>query len=159
MKQLRKNPKTGRVQVSEVGFEPTKTQQQFADRQNINNIMKRFNNRMDQIPNKDRVYTDLTAIPDYRQTVEIMNRASDAFMSLPAKTRNRFSNDPQELIQFLADPENRIEAEKLGLVNKRVEPPVPPKPAPNEPNEPKGKGGNKAVPASTNSTNSEGVGE
>jgi phage internal scaffolding protein len=43
--------------------------------------------------------------------------AESEFAALPAQLRNKFGNDPANLVQFLDNPENRAEAEKLGLVN------------------------------------------
>jgi phage internal scaffolding protein len=43
--------------------------------------------------------------------------AETEFAALPAQIRIKFANDPSNLVQFLDNPENRAEAEKLGLVN------------------------------------------
>ena len=42
--------------------------------------------------------------------------ADDAFMALPANIRERFNNDPAELVDFVSDDRNRSEAIDLGLV-------------------------------------------
>ena len=48
--------------------------------------------------------------------------ADDAFMALPANVRERFNNDPAELVDFISDVANRSEAIDLGLI------PLPGKP-------------------------------
>jgi len=60
-------------------------------------------------------------------------------MELPAKMRARFHNDPQELLEFISNEENRAEAEKLGLVAKKPETPPAPiaQPVTQPPTEPK----------------------
>lgn len=58
-------------------------------------------------------------------------------MSLPAELRKRFRNDPGMLLAFLEDPQNRAEAESLGLVDRMpVVDSSPPEPAPVAPVEP-----------------------
>lgn len=48
--------------------------------------------------------------------------AQAGFADLPSNVRARFGNDPMQMIAFLNDPANRVEAEKLGLVNTHVSP-------------------------------------
>jgi hypothetical protein len=43
-------------------------------------------------------------------------------MRLDPKLRMRFANDPQNLVDFLDDPENHDEAEKLGLIVREAKP-------------------------------------
>lgn len=47
-------------------------------------------------------------------------------MTLPPEIRTRFDNDPGKLIDFVADPDNRQEAQELGIVNPAPEPAKPP---------------------------------
>lgn len=74
------------------------------------------------------VFGDFTDAPTSLQ--EAYNRILDAqanFLELPSAVRERFANDPMRLLSFLSDPENRAEAQKLGLVN--VSPAAPAAPA------------------------------
>lgn len=74
------------------------------------------------------IFGDFTDAPTSLQ--EAYDRILDAqanFMELPSAVRERFANDPMRLLSFLADPANRAEAEKLGLVN--VSPAAPAAPA------------------------------
>ena len=40
------------------------------------------------------------------------------FDNLPSDVRNRFNNNPAQLLDFVADPENKEEAIELGLLPK-----------------------------------------
>lgn len=63
------------------------------------------------------IYGDFLDAPtDLMTVLEIVRQADEAFSTLDAKTRERFANDPNRLVEFLSDPANRSEAEKLGLV-------------------------------------------
>lgn len=71
-------------------------------------------------------YGDFTQITDYHSSLLTVVRGQQMFAELPAQLRARFNNSPEDLLDFLADPVNRAEAEKLGLVNSLPsgEPPV-----------------------------------
>ena len=62
-------------------------------------------------------YLDVSALPDYQSALNIVQEAQASFDALPSTVRERFSNNPGSLISFLADPSNRDEAIKLGLVD------------------------------------------
>jgi len=97
----------------------SRTQQHFKDETDINNILRQFN-ITGQLPSKaiSPRYGDFTGIGDYHSALNQVIAAETEFMTLPATLRARFNNDPQELIEFLDNPENMTEAKKLGLVNK-----------------------------------------
>lgn len=86
------------------------------------------------------IYTDTTALPNYGEAMQIIVEADAKFQSLDPKLRNRFMNDPQELLNFIDDPANKEEAQKLGILKTppvvKVNDPAPPvKPAPAAPAE------------------------
>jgi len=97
----------------------SRTQQHFKDETDINNILRQFN-ITGQLPTKalSPRYGDFTGIGDYHSALNQVIAAEGEFMTLPAQLRARFDNDPQELIEFLNNPENKDEAIKLGLVKK-----------------------------------------
>lgn len=114
----------------------TLAQQQFRDEVDINTIVERFG-LTGELPDDLRLpqYGDYTGIFDFQSAMNTVRQATENFMQLPAKMRARFNNDPQQLLEFLDDDDNRPEAEKLGLVNKKPEAPAPvepPTPAPKE---------------------------
>lgn len=102
--------------------EPTLTQQQFLEESDINFIADRYGltgemPQVQQLPS----YGDFTGIYDFQSAQNSVRRATEQFMTLPAKLRAKFDNQPQKLLAFLEDPDNRAEAEFLGLVNKPEE--------------------------------------
>lgn len=116
----------------------TLTQQQFKDQTDVNNIMEKYRKTgsITHINNSATgVYLDLTTMPDYEQSLNTVIRGQNAFAAMPADIRQRFGNDPAQLIRFLADPSKQEEAIQLGL---RIRPPqsqqpVTPPPAPGTP--------------------------
>lgn len=112
------NDLTGRIKVMTINNEPSKTQQQFKDECDINNIIKKFQNtgEFTHRAKNPGMYGDFSNITDYQGMLHTIQQAQDSFMTLPALTRKKFDNDPGELIKFLKDPSNTEEAIKLGLV-------------------------------------------
>jgi len=108
----------------------TKTQQQFKEESDINTIVKRFGLTGELPDNYQTPQSgDYTGIFDFQTALNVVVKARENFMELPSSMRARFHNDPQELLEFLDDENNRLEAEKLGLVEKAPPPPEAP-PAP-----------------------------
>lgn len=98
------------------------TKQAFRDESDINNIMAIWA-RTGEAPharNAPGVYRDFTTGPDYQESMFAVKAADEAFMSLSAAIRNRFNNDPAQLIEFVAKEANLPEAEKLGLMATEV---------------------------------------
>ncbi|AXH76110.1 MAG: internal scaffolding protein [Microviridae sp.] len=130
----------------------TKTQQQFRDDADINVIVRRFG-VTGVLPTNGRmpVYDDFSEVGDYHTAVNAVRAATEAFMALPARVRQRFEHDPQRFVDFCSDPANLDEARKLGL-SPDVPPPdihkIPNPPAP--PVEPKGGYPAPAAPPSLN---------
>ena len=98
------------------------TQAQFAEEADINEIVRRFG-LTGQLPENVRVPVsgDFTGVYDFQTAMNAVVEAEEAFMELPGELRARFANDPQRLMEFMADDKNREEAVKLGLVNKPPE--------------------------------------
>lgn len=122
MKKIITDSKTGKTKVITVNEEPTKTQQSYRDMVNINKIMKKYKETgmITHLNSKTGIYADLTSLPSYEESLQAVITAQNAFMDLPADLRSRFQNDPQQLISFLADVNNKEEAIKLGLIKKPV---------------------------------------
>lgn len=98
------------------------TKQEFKKTSCINNVVKQYQlngvDLMSKQPKVDQtVINDLTSLPNYAESLQQLINAQYAFDSLDPEIRDRFSNDPQKLINFLGDAKNRPEAERLGLVN------------------------------------------
>jgi phage internal scaffolding protein len=98
--------------------EPTRAQQHHKDECDINVILERFG-KTGQVPVNaiSGTYGDFSGVHDYHTAINALIAAESEFAALPAQIRNKFANDPANLVQFLDNPDNRAEAEKLGLVN------------------------------------------
>lgn len=96
--------------------EPTMTQQGDAEGTNINVIMAKYT-KTGQMPQliAQPLFGDFTDMPDYRQAIERIRDAEDAFLQVPAKVRARFGNDPGEFIKFASNPDNKAELIQMGL--------------------------------------------
>lgn len=108
------------------------TQQHFRDDADINVLVERFRVTQQPPPGSIRpiLYGDFTDLVDFQSAMNAVREAQVSFEQLPAKTRERFSNDPQKLMEFIADPENQPEAVRLGLA---VAPPAKPEAPPAAP--------------------------
>lgn len=103
-------------------LDPSLAQQNFKDETDINTIVKRFN-LTGELPNNLAVpqYGDFTEVTDYHSALNLVIKAEDAFMSMPAEVRARFNNDPGAFLDFVNDGNNREEAARLGLLVPPVE--------------------------------------
>lgn len=97
----------------------SRTRQEFAQESDLNNIMAKYAAGLAPIPTGNRMpmYGDFSEIPDYATALQRVIKADELFMQLPAKLRRRFDDDPQALLDFLQDENNRDEAIKLGLIS------------------------------------------
>lgn len=109
-----------RSDASAIYFDPkdNRTKQEFVAQSNINNIINKYakNGINPFVLTKDSKFGDFTKVPSHQEALELVIRAEDHFMQLPAELRSRFNNDPGELLDFLGDKANRKEAISLGLV-------------------------------------------
>lgn len=106
--------------ITHLQKEDEKTNQSFKTECDINQIIKKYKTtgQITHLNSKTGRYMDVTNAPDLKEALQTAIHAADAFNSLPATLRKRFSNDPQEFLQFLDDPKNADEAVQLGLLRK-----------------------------------------
>lgn len=111
----------GSLDVATLNDEPSMTQQQFAAECDINNIMKKYDSTglITHLAKRPAMYGDFSQIQDYQAMLDTIRYADEAFMTLPASTRQRFENDPQKLLTFLHDPKNYDEGVSLGFLKPR----------------------------------------
>jgi len=97
--------------------EASLTQQQFKDEADINTIVDRFM-KSGVMPDPVRMpqFVDIEGVFDYQSAMNAVRAADESFMRLDAKLRSRFNNSPQQFLDFFANPDNRSEAIRLGLV-------------------------------------------
>lgn len=110
--------------VRSIGYEDSQTSQEFKESCDVNIMIARYvkTNNPEHLRLKQAgVYLDLVGAPDYVGAMQTIRDADYAFQQLPAKVRQRFLNDPAEMIKFLADEQNHKEAVELGLMVPRVE--------------------------------------
>lgn len=98
--------------------EPTLTQQNFADECDFNNVLAKWQSSglITHINSASPQYGDVSDIGDYQAAMDTVLKAQASFDALPAAVRERFANDPSQLLRFVQDPENTAEAIRLGLV-------------------------------------------
>lgn len=108
----------GTISCQTVNNEPSLTSQADKDSCDFNLIYAKYSKTglMTNWRTDQPMFGDFSDAVDYHTSVFRLQEAQDNFMLLPASIRTRFSNDPGLLIDFLADPNNRPEAIKLGLV-------------------------------------------
>ncbi|WNK13632.1 MAG: internal scaffolding protein [Microvirus sp.] len=116
-----------RIRPKTYFYGPGRTKQQFKAECDINTIMKAYEQtgQLGHLSKRAPTYADVENI-DFQQAMDIISGAKSMFSELPAALRDRFSNDPARLLQFIQNPNNREEALKLGLLAKPVEPATPP---------------------------------
>lgn len=126
--------------------EETLTRQTEIDACDINFILARYARSGEPpvfIYGKEGASGDFSDIATFEQTQDLIAAASAYFDQLPAKTKERFNQNPAKLLDFLADEENNEEAIRLGLRPKPdtpapadtppATPPAPPPPGNNTP--------------------------
>lgn len=105
-----------RVRIRSYNNDPSMTDQSQAQETDVNYIMKRLGNDMRLLPEHQKSVSDLTDLPtDLASAYLAIQEAEETFMTLPARLRSKFDNDPQKLVQFLNDPKNNEEAIHYGL--------------------------------------------
>lgn len=106
-------------------FGPSLAIQSAAEECDINMIIERANRGIfPPASNRSPQYGDFSDMADYQSAMNLVVDAQARFADLPSRVRDRFYNDPAKLFEFLADPANRDEAVKLGLIE--VPPPQDP---------------------------------
>lgn len=96
----------------------SRTKQEFKDQCNVNLILKRYisSGELSHISTSIPQYGDYSQLIDYHSALNIVREAETSFGELPADIRKRFGHSPQQLLEFMNDPSNNEEAEKLGLL-------------------------------------------
>lgn len=113
----------------------SKTRQEFLAESDVNRLVERFRDTgsfydpltLSKTSQNKPLFGDFTNLPDYQQCLDVVIDAEQRFALLPSRLRERFSNDPAQLLAFVSDAKNRDEAIELGLIAKpqeqQVEPP------------------------------------
>ena len=102
--------------------EPSKTLQQFKDEADINVLIGRYmrtgfyyNPLTTPTAKRAPQFGDYSALGDFQEQQQQILDIYDHFASLPAKVRERFSNNPAFFVEFAGNPDNVAECVKLGI--------------------------------------------
>ena len=119
------NPLKHRVRVSVNTGTDSLVEQYHKDDCDIHVILKRYA-KTGVLPINDAVphYGDFSNVQTYQQAQNLIARSNNYFESLPSRIRERFSNDPNSFLEFVNDPANRKECEKLGILEPVIDKPV-----------------------------------
>ncbi len=103
------------------------TEQSHRKETNINTIIRKANTDGFLLNRQDTpTYGDFSGVSDFTEAHNRIKNAERDFMSLPSNIRNRFKNEPANLLEFIHDPRNEAEAIKLGLLPGAPETETPP---------------------------------
>lgn len=94
----------------------------------INELIKRMEKAgmQTKLNSSEPFYGDVSEFNGLQDAIIKVQEANELFMGMSASVRERFDNDPVKMVEFLADPANRAEAEQLGMVVKQEEPEAAP---------------------------------
>lgn len=109
---------------SEMGKQPfhckgkSLTCQDYRDECTIPKVIEKYNitGRVTNVRTDEPMYGEFHDVPNYQESLQIIIDADNKFNALSSKIRDRFQNDPAKMIEFMQDPENAEECEKLGLM-------------------------------------------
>lgn len=96
----------------------SKAKQSFKAEADINNIMAKYvkTGIPPEAGRRQPMYGDFSNGENYQDTLNKVIQAKNAFALLDSKIRERFNQDPAEVLDFLANPENHEEAVEIGLI-------------------------------------------
>jgi len=108
------------------------TRQEFADECDINVLMRKYEATgvLPPLNGATPQYLDVSQVPDLALALDIVDRATTAFMALPASVRREFDNDPVKFVSFAENEANIDKMREWGLAPKPEVVPVPSEPAP-----------------------------
>lgn len=97
----------------------SRTKQSHKDECDINILVARATKSGGVLPSAQTAasYGDFSNVGDYQDALDRIIDANEAFAALPSNIRKRFSNDPAELLEFVANADNVSEAIELGILN------------------------------------------
>lgn len=80
------------------------TRQADLDSTDINKIVARFERGGLPLPTGESRFLDVSEVPDFRGAVDQVNRATEYFAGLPARSRALFDNNPAVFLDRVTDP-------------------------------------------------------
>lgn len=125
---------------------PSLTKQSFRANSTVDAILKKYQTLGLPPSQQQDIFTagiarapyGVQRLHDYQAELNSVISMNNYFSRLPAQTRDKFANDPINMLEWLADAKNHDEARKLKLLPELPKKePEPPKPAPDPKPEPK----------------------
>lgn len=101
------------------------TEQHHKDDVDIKKIIQRYDRTgvLTNITQMEARFGDVDGA-DYREMMNVIVGVDQKFDALPSEIRNRFQNDPAQLLEFMEDPNNREEAIRMGFIREEWDPSV-----------------------------------
>ena len=122
-----KRKDNGSLRVQLMLTDETTVEQAHLGATNINAIMAKFRTTgFIAEPNGEQHYGDFSGAVEYHESCDKILEAQHAFARMPSNLRNQFGNDPGRMLDFVHDPTNLAEAQKLGLLPKAAAAAAPP---------------------------------
>lgn len=108
----------GRVRSTLETGQESLVKQSFKKECDINHILSKYQKTglVDHVSKYQGNYDDLSEPVDYQTALNIVINAQHSFESLPSSIRKKFNNSPQEFLEFVDNPDNLPEMEKLGMI-------------------------------------------
>lgn len=104
-----------------VSDKPSETKQSMKSECDVNDLIKKYPNMLDNglsmlQSGQFAGFDDLSLLPgDLQDAMDLIEEANSRFMELPSRVRDRFDNNPEQLLEFLSKSENLEESYSLGL--------------------------------------------
>ena len=101
---------------------PSLVQAQHQSDCDVDNILAKYRKTgmLTHINKHQGNFGDFTNVDEYNASLERVMQAQQSFDQLPSELRNKFGNDPAQLVQFISDPKNLDDCYKYGL---KIKPP------------------------------------
>lgn len=106
--------------------QPSLTEQSAFDDVNIHSLVNRGMNNLKPNTMKPLYGVDVSSLPEYQESLQIVADAKNAFEAMPVELREKFHNNPEEFLQFVDNKEeNYDEGVKLGIFSPNDKPSKP----------------------------------
>lgn len=113
---------------------PSLTDQQFKDDADVNILCARYRERgyfynpLSPIKGERRMpqFGDFSTLPDLGTALDVVTKAQDMFMRLPAEVREACGHDPAAFVALEKNPQMHELLFKYGLLNKEIPQPALP---------------------------------
>lgn len=114
----------GEMPVVDCSGDVDRTKQSMKEECDVNKIVARFEvtGMMNHLQRRQPVYADVSSVGDYHEALQRVDEARRSFMTLPAKVRLHFGNDPAAFLEYMTEPGRTLQDLRelgLGLVDER----------------------------------------